>query len=128
MNVLSSRPPRTEETMLELNQLASTVIQKANPENDDNTYQVAYVKVSLTAMDSPKRSDGTETITLEIFGSDEFLNVPFDDRFPTMLPESVWLSVFVITENVELQFKHPRSDEIHEAKQAEMLMIQGPLK
>jgi len=128
LKALSSSPPRTQNSMIKFNESAIDVIQSTNPVSDDNSYQVAYVKVSLTAMDSPKSADGVDTITLEILGTDKFLNVPFDNRFPSMLPETNWLTIFEISENAHLQFKRPKSNEIQEAKRAEMLMIQGPLK
>ena len=124
---LYQKPLRTPESIKTLNQLATEKVNQISLESGDNPYQVSFLRLNLTAIDSPRINDGTATITMEVDGTGRMLSIPFDERLPAMLPETVWLAIYVIDSDGEITFKHPQTKRSTKARQGQILMIQGPL-
>lgn len=111
----------------DFNRLAAQAIQLANSDESQSDYFIAYVRVRLGAMDSPKPAAGEDTITLDIEQTDDIVIVPFDVLFPPMQPETLWLAIYGANDNRIINFVDPDTNENHEARFGKMAMVLGPL-
>lgn len=111
------------------NKLAANAIVEAQLVEGEDTYFVAYVDVRLGPIDSPKLADGNDTITLNISETKEILNVRYRDRFPTMLPETTWVSIFTVNTDGKVVFNIPGTRRKQKATPAEIRWLpRKPLK
>jgi hypothetical protein len=111
----------------QFNQVAVQAVHSANIDESPTTYVVAYVRVLLGAMDSPRQAEGVETITLDVAQTGDIVIVPFEASRPPMRPESLWLAIYSLNSTRKINFVDPDTGEKKVAYAGEIAIAQGPL-
>ncbi len=112
----------------DFNRVSAQSLESVDVDLTQLLYYISYVRVRLGAMDSPKRTGGVDTITLDIDQTDEIVMVSFDDRFPPMRPDTLWLAIYAVDDTGQIKFIDSNTDEEHEAHAGQILMVLGPLE